>query len=211
MRVRLLRSARSRRESEPPSSSGLGRRPFTAVTGIRTPLGVLNQPSSDGHGPVVQLGVHAALSRRRPRVQIPSGPPETLWGFHPGRVAQLVERAPEKREVTGSTPVPATLRQSRRIAPPHHRCRRRDSVRVPGALRPCRGTGGSPTHGTGGDRPRYGSRRSSRRAPSGSRSSGSRGTLQPPQKASTVHRRRGVPALLPPDEKNRPVRYDRFR
>ena len=39
-------------------------------------------------------------------------------GFHPGRVAQLVERAPEKREVTGSTPVPATLRQSRRMAPP---------------------------------------------------------------------------------------------
>jgi hypothetical protein len=27
----------------------------------------------------------------------------------PGRVAQLVERAPEKREVTGSTPVPATV------------------------------------------------------------------------------------------------------
>jgi hypothetical protein len=26
------------------------------------------------HGPVVQLGVHAALSRRRSRVQIPSGP-----------------------------------------------------------------------------------------------------------------------------------------
>ena len=26
----------------------------------------------------------------------------------PGRVAQLVERAPEKREVTGSTPVPTT-------------------------------------------------------------------------------------------------------
>ncbi len=25
-----------------------------------------------------------------------------------GRVAQLVERAPEKREVTGSTPVPTT-------------------------------------------------------------------------------------------------------
>ena len=31
--------------------------------------------SEERHGPVVQLGVHAALSRRRSRVQIPSGPP----------------------------------------------------------------------------------------------------------------------------------------
>ena len=30
------------------------------------------------HGPVVQLGVHAGLSSRRSRVQIPSGPP-TKW------------------------------------------------------------------------------------------------------------------------------------
>jgi hypothetical protein len=62
----------------------------------------------------VQLGVHAALSRRRSRVQIPSGPPPESPGLYdgrtwlPGRVAQLVERAPEKREVTGSTPVPTT-------------------------------------------------------------------------------------------------------
>ena len=67
------------------------------------------------YGPVVQLGVHAALSRRRSRVQIPSGPPpgpigqEDDCAWSPGRVAQLVERAPEKREVTGSTPVPTTL------------------------------------------------------------------------------------------------------
>jgi hypothetical protein len=66
------------------------------------------------HGPVVQLGVHAALSRRRSRVQIPSGPlpsSDPLQAARtrlPGRVAQLVERAPEKREVTGSTPVPTT-------------------------------------------------------------------------------------------------------
>src|ERR1017187_5532411 len=32
-----------------------------------------------------------------------------------GRVAQLVERAPEKREVTGSTPVSTTIRSSLRI------------------------------------------------------------------------------------------------
>src|ERR1700685_4241000 len=31
-------------------------------------------------GPVVQLGVHAALSRRRSRVQIPSGPLDTRKG-----------------------------------------------------------------------------------------------------------------------------------
>ena len=86
---------------EPPSSSGLGRRPFKAVTGIRTPLGALIaldvrgselgrrkrcRPKGEAqrsptrrHGPVVQFGVHAALSRRRPRVQIPSGP---LFGGH---------------------------------------------------------------------------------------------------------------------------------
>ena len=34
-----------------------------------------------------------------------------------GRVAQLVERAPEKREVTGSTPVPTTVRFQVRGAP----------------------------------------------------------------------------------------------
>src|SRR5205823_13715595 len=62
-------------KTEPPSSSGLGRRPFTAVTGIRTPLGVRMS-----QGPVLQFGVHAALSRRRPRVQIPSGPLEIRTG-----------------------------------------------------------------------------------------------------------------------------------
>ncbi len=61
-------------------------------------------------GPVVQLGVHAGLSSRRSRVQIPSGPPVSH-----GRVAQLAERAPEKREVTGSTPVPTTTRMPRNV------------------------------------------------------------------------------------------------
>ena len=87
-------------------------------------------------GPVVQPGVHAGLSSRRSRVQIPSGPllcrgwcssagpgccgsPSgttvslaAIWSRPgnraSGRVAQLVERAPEKREVTGSMPVPTT-------------------------------------------------------------------------------------------------------
>ena len=66
----------------------------------------------------MQFGVHAGLSSRRSRVQIPSGPRR---GSHPahGRVAQLVERAPEKREVTGSMPVPTThlCRPERRPRP----------------------------------------------------------------------------------------------
>ncbi len=72
------------------------------------------------HGPVVQLGVHAALSRRRSRVQIPSGPPPRLGpairAWRPGRVAQLVERAPEKREVRGSMPRPTTGNAGLRIS-----------------------------------------------------------------------------------------------
>ena len=67
----------------------------------------------------MQFGVHAGLSSRRSRVQIPSGPPSRSTEMicrpvrpratgRQGRVAQLVERAPEKREVTGSTPVPTT-------------------------------------------------------------------------------------------------------
>ena len=58
---------------EPPSSSGLGHRPFTPAARVRIPLGVQQQQVSH-HGPVVQFGVHAGLSRRRSRVQIPSGP-----------------------------------------------------------------------------------------------------------------------------------------
>ena len=68
----------------------------------------------------MQPGVHAGLSSRRSRVQIPSGPPnDPRWRgsasiragngrLDHGRIAQLVERTPEKREVTGSTPVPTT-------------------------------------------------------------------------------------------------------
>ena len=36
------------------------------------------------------------------------GPPLRRLRLEQGRVAQLAERAPEKREVTGSTPVPTT-------------------------------------------------------------------------------------------------------
>ena len=48
-------------------------------------------------GPVDQFGVIATLSRWRPRVQIPSGPPRILSRMLWGRVAQLAERPPEKR------------------------------------------------------------------------------------------------------------------
>src|SRR5690606_586726 len=75
---------RSRGGLEPPSSSGLGRRPFKAVTRVRIPLGVRPFHNRD-RGPVVQFGVHAGLSSRRPRVQIPSGPPPLRP--HPGRSA----------------------------------------------------------------------------------------------------------------------------
>ena len=64
----------------------------------------------------MQLGVHAGLSSRRSRVQIPSGPLARVSGTPEndyGRVAQLVERAPEKREVTGSMPVPTTTSSRR--------------------------------------------------------------------------------------------------
>lgn len=50
----------------------------------------------------MQLGVHAGLSSRRPRVQIPSSPPG-------GWVAQLVEHRSEKPRAGGSIPPPATL------------------------------------------------------------------------------------------------------
>ena len=44
---------------------------------------------------------------RQVRRQVPARP-RAVGTWLPGRVAQLVERAPEKREVTGSTPVPTT-------------------------------------------------------------------------------------------------------
>ena len=60
---------------KPPSSSGLGHRPFKAAARVRIPLGALLAGSADStHGPVEQLGVLATLSRWRSRVQIPSGP-----------------------------------------------------------------------------------------------------------------------------------------
>jgi hypothetical protein len=70
--------------------------------------------------PWSSLAVLAALSRRRSRVQIPSGPlrirraPTSPPG--PGQVAQSVERAAENRKVGGSIPsLPTRLDQVSRL------------------------------------------------------------------------------------------------
>jgi hypothetical protein len=66
--------SRRLRPPEPPSSSGLGHRPFKAAARVRIPLGAQSPTVGDIRGPVEQLGVLATLSRWRSRVQIPSGP-----------------------------------------------------------------------------------------------------------------------------------------
>jgi hypothetical protein len=58
----------------PPSSSGLGHRPFKAAARVQIPLGAPAGIGWQTQGPVEQLGVLATLSRWRSRVQIPSGP-----------------------------------------------------------------------------------------------------------------------------------------
>ena len=118
-------------EFEPPSSSGPGRRPFKAVTGIRTPLGVLR--SSGERELRFTRSCGAVWSARRPvkaeaagsnpvRTAGKASAEPTAWAAqrkptrksnHPGRVAQSAEHTPEKRGVTGSTPVPATHHESR--------------------------------------------------------------------------------------------------
>jgi hypothetical protein len=113
-RVVLLRCAASG-EAEPPSSSGPGRRPFKAVTGIRTPLGALSalQDPAPAHlvlwcslecTPPCQGGGRGFKSRQD------RGRPSLRRRSSRGRVAQSAEHAPEKRGVTGSTPVPATTK-----------------------------------------------------------------------------------------------------
>ena len=118
--------------TRPPSSSGLGHHPFKVAARVRIPLGVRRNCVEYISGPVVKSGVHAGLSSRRSRVQVPSGPQQRATrhrkmtsGFSVGqpipntgverqirclhgRVAQLAEHTPEKRGVTGSTPVSTT-------------------------------------------------------------------------------------------------------
>lgn len=62
--------------------------------------------------PACQAGGRGFKSRRdRHLVVAPSHGGVTAWSR--GRVAQLAERPPEKRKVTGSTPVPTTRRTTR--------------------------------------------------------------------------------------------------
>ena len=111
--------------SGPPSSSGPGPRPFTAVARVRIPLGVLTRASDYGsrrvwlratRGLVAQLvsappchgggrGFKSRRGRGRSVRSSKAGPMPSR-----GSVAQLVERSTENRKVTGSTPVGATAK-----------------------------------------------------------------------------------------------------
>ena len=76
---------------EPPSSSGLGRRPFKAVTRVRTPLGVRKYLFDQHFGAGVVSLTDSSPVRAR------SGSPGHPLGDLFGQVAQLGERPPEKR------------------------------------------------------------------------------------------------------------------
>ena len=105
----------------PPSSSGPGHRPFKAAARVRIPLGV----------PLTIEDLWSSWSARHPvKVKVAgSSPVRSALG----RVAQLVERAPEKREVTGSTPVPTTtkLQVKRGAAGKGKRAQSNDPARDP--------------------------------------------------------------------------------
>ncbi len=172
----------------PPSSSGLGHHPFKVAARVRIPLGVLiwSAPASAGkavRGPVVKWS-----SRRPVKPEVagsnpvgtarnaaqPGGVAATGSGTvhrlpHNGRVAQLAEHTPEKRGVTGSTPVSTTTRirwprpGGAIVAPGDitNRCgarRRRSGTRPPrGNSRRCgpRPATIRPTVGAGPDRARW--------------------------------------------------------
>jgi hypothetical protein len=82
---------------KPPSSSGLGHRPFKAAARVRIPLGARTDARQLNtrvwRSPVVLI----ALSRRRSRDRSPSPAPDP-----PGQVAQLAEHAAENRGVGSS-------------------------------------------------------------------------------------------------------------
>ena len=125
---RLLPFASSR-ESEPPSSSGPGRCPFKAVTAVRIRSGVRVPPARAARK---ARSCGAVWSARRPvKAEAAGSNPVRTAGWLAalqGRVAQSAEHTPEKRGVTGSTPVPATKRQGRSRP-----------VRAPGSAKCCRG------------------------------------------------------------------------
>src|SRR3954452_4058532 len=116
----------------PSSSSGPGRRPFKAVARVRIPLGARRDAvrgrvatrkvlwSSLECTPPCQGGGRGFKSRQdrsgvtpaAAREAKPTGGGGAVSARH-GRIAQLAEHAPEKRGVTGSTPVPATHHRTR--------------------------------------------------------------------------------------------------
>src|SRR5258707_15286925 len=102
----LSGTVRCFREScEVRSSSGLGRRPFKAVAGIRIPLGA--PPPTEERRATRAWSCGAVWLARRPvKAELAgSNPVRTAGGPHSrpahGRVAQLAEHTPEKRGVDG--------------------------------------------------------------------------------------------------------------
>ena len=114
--------------TEPPSSSGLGHHPFKVAARVRIPLGVLSNEQwcptvmqtswstawSRGEvefTPACQAGGRGFEPRRDRSGESLNGchlDNQWLGGAHIGRVAQSAEHTPEKRRVTGSTPVSTT-------------------------------------------------------------------------------------------------------
>ena len=87
----------------PPSSSGLGHCPFTAAARVRIPLGVPR--------PCGAVGERAALSRRRSRVQVPSGSPDVIVLLRPGSSVGMSVRLKSGRSPVRSRPWPLLHRQ----------------------------------------------------------------------------------------------------
>src|SRR5262249_39731499 len=169
----------SRWSYKPPSSSGLGRRPFKAVAGIRIPLGA-RAPARDRRASTAWSCGPVWLARRPVKAELAgSNPVRTAGGLHaqsaPGRVAQLAEHTPEKRGVDGSTPSPATIADQRQHAAaaddPGLRARAFATMpvrpRARSLPRPAPRTGESPTPGSAGGRRGSGWPRSFRLGPSG--------------------------------------------
>src|SRR5690606_20915493 len=111
-----------------------------------------------------------------------------------GRVAQLAERPPEKRKVTGSTPVPTTTDDQPPRAGRHR-------VRGPGAIRPGAASGRGRTAAA------VRSRASATRARSRS-ASGGRGRAGRPRDGGTARRRGASPCGWGTDAANDGTRND---
>src|SRR5437899_3638446 len=83
----------------------------------------------------VRWSCGAVWSARRPVKPEVAGSNPVRTAQHHGRVAQLVERAPEKREVRGSTPRPTTTRNAAQEPGP---VRAKDGTNAPLREESCR-------------------------------------------------------------------------